>query len=224
MGQVKILIDNGHGDTTAGKRSPDGKFLEYLFNRTIAGEVVNALLYKGHDAELLVPEMSDVSLEDRVLRVNNHCSRLGSDNVCVISIHVNAGGDGLSWGTANGWECWYSNNSYSTQSKKLGDLLIKEAKANFKDQKIRGAKTGNLYITKNCKCASVLTENFFMDTRSDVDYITSAEGQQAVIDTHVNAIIAYVDSLNNSSDTEEEQEENKTQQSQNNDEEKKHPV
>ena len=30
---MKIFIDNGHGRNTAGKRSPDGQFLEYYYNR-----------------------------------------------------------------------------------------------------------------------------------------------------------------------------------------------
>jgi len=36
---MKILIDNGHGQSTPGKRSPDGRFLEFLFNRTIAKQI-----------------------------------------------------------------------------------------------------------------------------------------------------------------------------------------
>ena len=31
-----ILIDNGHGIETPGKRSPDGRFKEYLWNREVA--------------------------------------------------------------------------------------------------------------------------------------------------------------------------------------------
>ena len=34
---MKILIDNGHGQETAGKRSPDGRLLEWSYNREIAG-------------------------------------------------------------------------------------------------------------------------------------------------------------------------------------------
>ena len=30
---MKILIDNGHGENTPGKRSPDGKLREYLYAR-----------------------------------------------------------------------------------------------------------------------------------------------------------------------------------------------
>ena len=37
---MKILIDNGHGLTTAGKRSPDGLFREAFYNREIARKVV----------------------------------------------------------------------------------------------------------------------------------------------------------------------------------------
>ena len=33
---MKIFIDKGHGSDTAGKRRPDGRFLEYKFNRSIA--------------------------------------------------------------------------------------------------------------------------------------------------------------------------------------------
>ena len=33
---MKILIDAGHGIDTPGKRSPDGSFREYLWNREIA--------------------------------------------------------------------------------------------------------------------------------------------------------------------------------------------
>ena len=37
---MKILIDNGHGIDTKGKRSPDGRLLEYAQNRLLAGRIV----------------------------------------------------------------------------------------------------------------------------------------------------------------------------------------
>ena len=39
-----ILIDNGHGHNTPGKRSPDGKFLEATYTREIARRVVADLI------------------------------------------------------------------------------------------------------------------------------------------------------------------------------------
>ena len=67
---MKILIDNGHGENTSGKHSPDGRFREYKYNREIAAAVVEHLKLRGYDAELLVPEEEDISLEERARRAN----------------------------------------------------------------------------------------------------------------------------------------------------------
>ena len=42
-----FLIDNGHGKDTPGKRSPDGRFREYNFNREVAAMLVDALKALG---------------------------------------------------------------------------------------------------------------------------------------------------------------------------------
>lgn len=102
---MKILIDNGHGIETPGKRSPDGHFREYKYNREIARAVVEHLQYRGYDAELLVPEEEDISLPERVCRANRKTCRPGhpvSDTI-LISIHVNAAGRGDRWYKATGW-------------------------------------------------------------------------------------------------------------------------
>ena len=89
---MKILIDNGHGHNTPGKRSPDGKFREYAYNREIAKRIVADLIDRGYNAELLVPEEEDISLNERVRRTNEHCQILGKSNVILVSVHVNAAG------------------------------------------------------------------------------------------------------------------------------------
>ena len=53
---MKILIDNGHGVNTPGKRSPDGVFREYKYTREIAAVVVQHLQCRGFDADLVTPE------------------------------------------------------------------------------------------------------------------------------------------------------------------------
>ena len=74
---MKILVDNGHGLMTAGKRSPDGLFREAFYNREIARKVVADLLDRNLDTELLVPEDDDIPLVERVRRINAHCLALG---------------------------------------------------------------------------------------------------------------------------------------------------
>jgi NOL1/NOP2/fmu family ribosome biogenesis protein len=75
---MKILIDNGHGEETPGKRSPDGLFREYKYARQIAEEVVKQLQAKGYDAQRIVTEDNDVSLAERCKRVNAICDKVGA--------------------------------------------------------------------------------------------------------------------------------------------------
>ena len=193
-----ILIDNGHGRNTPGKRSPDERLLEYLYTREIADVVVSRLRRLGYDAELLVPELYDVSLLERVHRVNVKCQAYGKANVIVISIHCNAAGNGKEWLKGTGFECWTSEGD--TQSDVLAESLIRAAEENFKGQKIRvnAQKSGdrdkekNFTILKSTLCPAVITENFFMDNMADVEYLLSPEGREAVIRCHVDGIINYL--------------------------------
>lgn len=100
---MKILIDNGHGINTPGKRSPDGELLKGIYNREIARRITTKLQHQGIDAELLVPEDEDISLHDRCLRANKQSIINGKDNVLIISIHCNAASRDGKWHNARGW-------------------------------------------------------------------------------------------------------------------------
>ena len=194
---MKILIDNGHGLMTTGKRSPDGQFREAFYNREIARRVVSDLRDRGLDAELLVPEDDDISLEERVRRVNAACFLLGKQNVILVSIHVNAAGIGSKWLNATGWSVYTCNGQ--TASDKLAECLCQAAIKNFPGQRIRtDMSDGDMdweegfYILRKSLCVAVLTENFFMDSISDLEYLQSRAGKQAVVDTHVEGIVEYL--------------------------------
>ena len=194
---MKILIDNGHGLMTAGKRSPDGQFAEPFYNREIARRVVSDLSDRGLDAELLVPEDDDISLAERVRRVNAACFLLGTQNVILVSIHVNAAGNGSKWLNATGWSVYTCKGQ--TQSDKLAECLCESAIKNFPGRRIRtDVLEGdmdweeNFYILRHSLYPAVLTENFFMDSRSDLEYLQSRAVKQAIVDTHVEGIIEYL--------------------------------
>ena len=196
---MKILIDNGHGHNTPGKRSPDGTFLEATYNREIAKRIVAELQNKGYDAELLVPEEEDISLNERVRRTNEHCQTLGKSNVILVSIHVNAAGNGSKWMNATGWSCYTCKGQ--TQSDKLADCLYEAAIKNFPDKRIRTDYSDNdpdweenFYLLRKTLCVAVLSENFFMDSHSDLEYLQSEAGKQYVVNTHVEGIIKYLES------------------------------
>ena len=132
---MKIVIDNDHGLMTAGKRSPDGQFREPFYNREIARRVVSDLKDRGLDAELLVPEDDDISLAERVRRVNTACFLLGKQKVILVSIHVNAAGDGSQWMNATGWSCYTCKGQ--TESDLLADCLYTVADRILKKKVIR---------------------------------------------------------------------------------------
>lgn len=195
---MKILIDTGHGENTPGKRSPDGKFREYLYVREIADQVVAQLRQRGYDAERIVMEFSDVALAERARRVNEVCGRLGTKNVILVSIHINAAGNG-EWMNAKGWSCYTSIGQ--TKADKLADCFYQVAEEQFAGRKLRKDLTdgdpdweAGFYMLKKTKCPAVLTENFFMDNKDDVAYLVSPEGRNAVVATHVEAIIKYIQS------------------------------
>lgn len=194
---MKILIDNGHGKNTPGKRSPDGKFREYLYAREIAEAIEGELKFLGLDAERIVTETEDISLEERARRVNEICGRLGAENVVLVSIHCNASKNGK-WGKARGWSAYTSKGK--TKSDELATMLYVEAAKNFAGQTLRKEFSDGdpdweegFYILRKTKCPAVLTENFFMDNEQDLAYILSKEGYEAVVTTHVEAIKKYVE-------------------------------
>ena len=148
---LKILIDNGHGIQTKGKRSPDGKLLEYAYTREIAKRVVANLIDRGYDSELLVPEEDDIPLSERVKRVNATCLYKAAEQIL-------------------------KNRVIRTDYARDGDPDWEE----------------NFYLLRKTLCPAVLTENFFMDSRSDQDYLLSEAGKQAVVNTHVEGITKYL--------------------------------
>jgi N-acetylmuramoyl-L-alanine amidase len=184
-----IILDNGHGENTPGKRSPvwpDGtRLFEYEFNRDIVQRISVALGKHGIDCRILVPEHIDISLQERCRRANaiyKACNR----NAFLVSVHANAGG-------GTGWECYTSVGK--TESDKIADVFYDEAKKMFPEWKIRSDfsdgdadKEENFYILKNTVSPAVLTENFFMDTEKDCRFIMSGEGRQKVAEMHVKAI------------------------------------
>lgn len=190
-----VLIDNGHGRETPGKRSPDGRLREYAWAREIARRIAIALQREGIDARLLVPETTDIPLSVRTRRVNEVCKAEGARNVCLVSIHNNAAGADGRWHDARGFAVYVSNNA-GQGSRRLAAEFYAGAKARGltgnRATPPQGFWQASLAMCRDTKCAAVLTENLFQDNREDVAYLLSSEGKTAIADLHVNAISNYI--------------------------------
>ena len=194
---MKILIDPGHGIDTPGKRSPDGLFREYLWNRQVADLILEGLVSAGVDASLVVTETNDVTLRNRVNRVNTICNRLGASNVLLVSIHANAAGNGSAWMNARGWSCYTTKGK--TESDSLAECLYDAFEAEFPERKIRKDMSDgdrdweeNFYVLQKSKCPAVLLENFFYDNREECAWMLQEETKRRIASAAIKGIIKYI--------------------------------
>ena len=188
------LLDNGHGGVidglyqTEGKRSPswdDGSILyEGEFNRAIVNRLIEMLTAERINYVNIVPELEDISLNERVKRANSYHSQ----SSCIyVSIHANAGG-------GKGYEVYTSPGK--TYSDKVATVLYEEFTSEFPDTKMRSDvsdgdvdKEANFYVLKNTKMPAALTENFFMDNEAECrQYLMSHEGRDRIAKAHFAAI------------------------------------
>lgn len=187
-----VLIDNGHGYNTSGKCSPDKSIKEYQYNRDIAIAVYDRLLNDPDIHPVLItPEINDISLAERVRRINKYVAKYGSSNCIMVSIHLNAAGNGQ-WMNARGWSIWTTKGQ--NISDKLANVFYNVAIRLFGIDHCRKDMVdgdpdyeSNFYIIKGANCAAVLTENFFQDNKEDVKYLLSHEGFNNIVACHVEA-------------------------------------
>ena len=185
-----VIIDNGHGVETPGKRSPiwsDGRQLfEFRFNRQIASMIHEDLYHLGIKSRLLVPEENDVSLIERVSRANLIAKH--NPGAWLLSIHSNAG-------RGTGWEAWTSPGE--TTSDQIATLLSYEADRFLKPEGFPVRKDmsdgdpdkeSKFYILIHTTCPAVLTENLFMDTEKDCRFLMSMTGRKIITELHIEAI------------------------------------
>ena len=190
-----ILIDNGHGVETPGKRSPDGTLREYAWAREVARMACDILQAEGYNARLLVPEERDVPLAERCRRANQYDKR----NSILVSIHNNAAGDGSRWMKARGWAIYTTRGI--TEADRLADAIWQRARKTFRApltvRSYTNAPLGhdyeeNFYILLHSYAPAVLVENFFQDNRDDVAYLLTHAGKAACAEVVVQGVKDYL--------------------------------
>lgn len=175
-----VILDNGHGSDTPGKRSPvwpDGSQLyEYEFNRNIVERVASLMDRAGLPYVRLVPEMRDVPLSERCRRANEIHGR-NKGHCFLVSIHANAGG-------GTGIEIYTSRGE--TMADGIAFEMFNQLDEEFgQEWRMRADwsdgdpdKEEDFYILSHTKCPAVLVELFFMDDEKDCRLIMSEEGRR----------------------------------------------
>lgn len=217
-----VLIDNGHGVDTPGKCSPDASlgllnseyyFREYAYTREIACGLADLLTFSGITAFLLVKEKEDISLQERTNRIKAYCRKYGTENIIVVSIHVNAAKSDRKWHDARGWCCFTSPGQ--TSSDDLATCLYNAAEEELvkrtyghpygntfgpgKQKPIRSDwsdgdpdQEAKFWMLTQHPATAVLSENMFQDTKADVAWLKSDEGKGAIMNLHLEGILTYI--------------------------------
>jgi N-acetylmuramoyl-L-alanine amidase len=202
MNKLFVLLDAGHGESTPGKRSPDGTIREYKYNRQLVDAIYDKLnTIHGIQPIKIVPELQDIPLKTRVQRINKYVRQCGEGSHCImISVHLNAAGNGQ-WMSARGWSVWTTrgqNNSdklaticYNNAVKALNGIATTRKEMSDGDPDYES----NFYIIKYSNCPAILTENLFQDNKQDVAILKTKEGFDAIVDLHVNTCVDWLNRL-----------------------------
>lgn len=196
-----VILDNGHGRNTPGKRSPVwgdmAQLMEWEFNRSIVERVALSLGRLKVDCTLLVPEDEDISITERIKRTNSLARGAKEEGrqAVLVSVHANASPDALNPG--RGWECWTSKGN--TRSDQLASMFYGAAGVYLGRYPLRkdmadgdaDKETDAFSLLSRTICPAVLTENLFMDNPDECRFILSEQGRNLITRVHVEGVVEY---------------------------------
>ena len=202
--KLLVLLDNGHGRETPGKRSPmleDGRqLLEYQWTRDVVDIISRLLTEEGIPYRLITPETWDVSLAERCSRANRYAEWAKGEGMATVllSVHVNAAGKGDVWKEAYGWSAYTSRGT--TKADLLATCLYEAAAEVFPEgtRLRRDFSDGDtdqeagFYILKHTTMPAVLTENFFMDCRKECEWLLTDEAKDMCARVQVEGVKKYI--------------------------------
>ena len=201
MKQIKIILGTAHLSSTPGKRSPDGKFREYAYSRKVCKAVQEELLSRGVDCVIDYEDddMPGLTSSQELVKRVQIVNKLAKKTDCLyVSIHVNASAKN-GWDKATGFSIYTSpgetkSDTLATDIFDEATKLLKPAGKSLRKDTSDGDPDfeENFYVLRKTICPAVLTENFFQNSKSDVEFLESEEGFKTVVTYHVRGIFKYL--------------------------------
>lgn len=200
MRKLIIILDPAHGSDVPGKRSPNGKHLEYRWSREICKALANKLVANDFRVEFSNNSEKEIGLSKRV-SFANHLDFNEGEIKFLVSLHNNAAGNGSDWMNARGVEIYTSKGS--TRSDEFAEVIMKNLKTDFPDNNIVKFRYGNDQLGKEANFSvlmgstyyAVLLEWLFQDNKEDYELLHNYQVNSHLVDSLVKALIEIDDSI-----------------------------
>ncbi len=201
MKKIVPIIDFAHGSNVSGKRSPDGRHLEWQWSRKVGKDVANILKAYGYDVKFSNPLDTEGGLLNRVSYAENLKVGPGQYKF-LISLHNNAAGDGTKWMNARGFEIW------TAKGFDKADIMANFAFPIFKnwfpnmrqriatDKDFERDKEGEFTVLKTKDAFSLLFEYLFQDNKEDVELLLNDSENKKFADAVMDVVIQMEEYLN----------------------------
>lgn len=196
--KVKFFISGGHGNLTAGKRSPDGKLREYHFNNP-ATQAFKKIMEQYEGVEVI--HVNDLKGVDTPLKARTDVAnafynrnigdiRKGILKVYYVSFHANAMGNVWQSKATGSETLVYAANS---EAYKIAQLIEQETQR-LTGLKSRGVKVrgDDLHELRETLMPAVLHEAAFMDNKKDFDLLMSDSFRVTVASGVANAFVKHL--------------------------------
>lgn len=172
---VKVFINPGHGGKDPGAVGNGLQEKEIVLQ---LGKKIVAML-KDYDVEVKLFRADDTYYSlDRICKEANDWK---AD--LFISLHVNAGG-------GTGYEDYiYSGLKQSSQTAKLRDIFHAAVVKQLPEVRDRGKKQANFAVLRGTKMPAILTENLFIDNKTDAKRLKSETFLTKIATGHVHGIV-----------------------------------
>lgn len=183
---AKVYLDPGHGGSDSGAVGHGLQEKDVVLS--IAKHTRNYLQNNYKNVSVRMSRTGDTypSLTDRT----NDANSWGAD--AFVSIHINAGG-------GVGYEDYIFNGSVSDKTHQLQNAIHNEVSKLFDTN--RGKKRANFAVLRQSAMSGILTENGFIDNKSDADYLSKDSNLKKLGEAHAKGIAVFLGLAKGSSKT-----------------------
>lgn len=184
--------EHGQNPFTQGKRTPimpylNVPFYENQFNRPTKNKFIEACLRNGFAAYDVKPELTDVSIGERVRRINRQNLTL------LVTFGYNAFGSGNTFNSAQGISVFYSARNVNANLSRMLSEDVYEQLITGTTQRGRGVSTlTDVGVLQSVNCTSTLVESGFMTNFEEAKLMRDPDYQTEVAEETCRGVCVFL--------------------------------